>query len=142
MQAYFDSSVILSHLIADAFRFKAAKFWNTYTKRVASILVHAECINVLRRVPKQSRKNIPTSWVKESLEELEEMMKEVEFIPVDDVVLEALRNEPLTAECKSLDALHLASALVFKKHAPPGFAFCTFDTNLSLIANKLGFVVP
>lgn len=141
MAAYFDSSVIVSHLIPDSLRFKVAELWNAHSERTASILVHAECLNVLRRLPKQPGKNVPLSWVNERLGQMEEMMKQIEFIPIDDTVINALRNEPLTSECRSLDALHLASALIFKKHAPPGFAFCTLDASLSLVAKKLGFVV-
>lgn len=141
MPTYFDSSVVLSYLISDSNRFKASELWNSHPKKMSSILLHAECLTVLRRLPKRPGKKIPQKWVDEKVEELDELIKQVELIPIDDSVLQALRNEPLTAECKSLDALHLASALVFKQKAPPDFAFCTIDANLALIATKLGFNV-
>lgn len=140
MATYFDSSVLISILIKDSFHQKALSLWETHEQRVASYLLVGECLNVLRRLAK--RKAFDPKTIDQKITRLDQMMAGISFIAIDHVVLETLRNEPLTSECKSLDALHLASALVFKKHAPAGFAFCTFDTNLSLIANKLGFVVP
>src|SRR3989338_6820289 len=101
MHAYFDSSIILSCLLEDSLRVQAEELWNKYTEKVASILVHVACLNVLRRTPKQPGKLVPKEWILERLNKLDAMMAQIQIIPIDSAVLKALQNKPRTPECRS-----------------------------------------
>jgi predicted nucleic acid-binding protein len=56
-------------------------------------------------------------------------------------VLEALDREPALAECRTLDALHLATALYLRERASEGFRLVTFDDRMRQTGLKLGLEV-
>ena len=68
-----------------------------------------------------------------------EQLDAFELIPLDPVVLERAA-EPFPTVVGTLDALHLASALVVRPELPD-LRFATHDQGLAVAARAMGFVV-
>src|SRR5512143_3432564 len=111
MPAYFDSSVLVSLLVGDAQAKSARELWHGETERVSSVLLEVECATVLRRaVPSRARQGAE--------ERLSLALQEVTIKSVDHEVAAIVRATPELSRCRTLDAVHLATALHFRAAEP------------------------
>ncbi len=137
MPAYFDASVLLSLVIGDAHAEQARALWHNELERVSSILVDVECRTALRRVPQ-------ASWIEaqrtDALQRLELALDEITIKPLDEDVAALVRSTPDLSGCRTLDAVHVATALFFRA-ADAELRLCTFDQRMAVVAARLGFVV-
>lgn len=135
--AYFDSSVLLAMLLQESRSGVCAALWDKHTQRVSSILLNAECWTAMRR--HYARLNIaPVSeWVEDRTEFLAEALTTVQIMPVDSQVLEILRARTELADCKTLDALHLATALYFGTKGDDTLVIVSLDQKIRQTAKKL-----
>lgn len=138
---YFDASVILAILLDEERAKDASEMWDQYPERVGSILLEAECLIGLRRFAALSGKRLPAKWLTETTQALDAMLAEVNLLNVDPTVLSSLRREQRLAECRSQDALHLATALLFASRSEDRFRLITFDDRMRIVAKSLGFDV-
>jgi len=136
MVTYFDSNVILSLIKNDVHSAIAKKIWNASTDKVSSILLEAECFIVLRRLFLNNKDKVVNFEA-----ELEAALSSMHLRVMDYKITEIVRNEKKLAGCRSLDALHLATALYYKSQGPDDFFIATFDKGMADLAKKLGFSV-
>jgi predicted nucleic acid-binding protein len=141
MLAYFDSSLLLSILMKDQFTERALSLWEEFPDRVSSILLEAECISTLRRTFNHHRQKIGADWLNIREEKLCSMLEETKLLNVDEVILQVLIENRNLSGCRSLDALHLATALFLQNGSGEPFALCTFDDDMGKLAGKIGFEV-
>lgn len=134
MPGYFDSSVILSVLLNDSNSSEAVEIWNQEDKRVSSILFEAEILNVLRRT-QSLQKDV---WRKEKEKALVSYLDEISLRNMDMAVIEANREDVRLSQCRTLDSIHLATAILFRK-VSPSLKFYTFDKRMKAAAVTLGF---
>lgn len=139
MPTYFDSSVLLSILRHDVHAEKAARLWSKETERVSSILLEVECLVVLRRTADHFKKNLPKNWLATREKKLQHYLQEVELRYFDEDIVKILHQESRLSRCKTLDAIHLATALFFRASSNAPFSMATFDEKMATIAQKLGF---
>ena len=137
MAAYFDSSVLLSLLLGDAKARWAEDLWASELERVSSLLLELECITVLRRVSMTGRDDVQR---KETETRLAAALEEVTLKPVDEDIAAQVRASPTLAGCRTLDAVHLATALYFRT-GEPDLRVYTFDARMAEIALRLNFSV-
>jgi predicted nucleic acid-binding protein len=135
MPAYFDSSVLISLLVGDRHAKRARELWHGEIERVSSILLDLECTTVLRRLPDARRADEEKAHERFSL-----ALQEVTLKPVDDDIAGAVRATAELSGCRTLDAVHLATAIYFRA-ADPDLRVCTFDARMAEIAVRLGFGV-
>src|SRR5512143_1866532 len=121
MPAYFDSSVLVSLLVGDAQAKSARELWHGETERVSSIVLDVECATVLRRLA------LPSRARQQAEERLSVALEEVTIKPLDDDVATVVHATPELSRCRTLDAVHLATALYFRA-AEPELRICTFDS--------------
>ncbi|WP_076464491.1 PIN domain-containing protein [Actinomyces mediterranea] len=69
------------------------------------------------------------------LDDVNEYLREIYMLPIDDAVVE--RTCVLTGSLKSLDAIHLATALTIDSPHDP-VTFLTYDAKLLAEAKQLG----
>jgi predicted nucleic acid-binding protein len=138
MAAYFDTSVLLSALLGDVHAARALEQWREETDRVSSILLEVECRTVLRRIPSAA---ITDAARREAERRLETALEEVTLKPLDEDILAIVRSTPGLGGCRTLDAVHLATALYFHAAADDGFHIDTFDAQMGEVARRLGLVV-
>lgn len=139
--AYFDSSAVLAFVLQQPEGGRALDLWEGEASRCSSILLKAECLGALRRLAARGVPGVSRNWMQERSQCLEASLAEVHLKDVDASVLEALEREPALADCRALDALHLATALYLRERASEGFRLVTFDDRMRRTGLKLGFEV-
>ncbi|HKP96084.1 MAG TPA: type II toxin-antitoxin system VapC family toxin [Fibrobacteria bacterium] len=140
-RAYFDSSVLLAVLFGEARAEEAAKLWIGHEDKVSSILLEVECLNGLRRYAAKMGKKIPSKWLEEKAAFLSESLTELTIKHVDGDVLSVVKAESGLSDCRTLDAIHVATALFFKSGSGENLSLVTFDERMRGIAQKLGLDV-
>ena len=139
--AYFDSSALLSVLLQEEKAEAAATLWNQFTRRVSSILLNAECWTGMRRYFARSGLLPEKGWLEERAEFLSGALATVQIAPVDGRILELLRERTELADCNTLDALHLATALHFSAKTDEGLVVVSLDERMRRTAKKLNLEV-
>ena len=135
--AYFDSSALLSVVLKETRADELSKLWEKTERKVSSILLEAECWIGLRRQWAREGSAPDAEWMAERSEYLSGVLSELDVKPVDGTILSMIRNEPILAECRTLDAVHLATALLFKSKSDDGFSLVTLDQRMRLTARRL-----
>lgn len=115
MLSYFDSSVLLAILLDEENKQQAFTFWKKSQIRVSSILLKIETITVLRRTYEHYKSKLSSDWLTIKTKELEEYLCEVNFRIIDEEIEKSIFLKKDMAKCRTLDAIHIATALEFKK---------------------------
>ncbi len=136
--AYFDSSVLLSVLLQQPRAGQGAALWQRHRRRVSSVLMEAESRTVLRRA---ARAGVLTSSLREAEQDLDSALRQIAMHAVDRAVLDALARLPELGACRTLDALHLATAATLRDHIGHHLLIVTFDLEMAEVARNLGFAV-
>jgi predicted nucleic acid-binding protein len=134
---YFDSSAVLAFLLQEPEGVETARLWVEGGPRTSSLLLRAECFGNLRRnLPKgsaRSRKN----WLAEKFDGLSKCLEEVTLKDIDGEILAVLEKQEELSECRTLDAIHLATALYFRGKTDGDFSIVTLDERMRQVAAKL-----
>lgn len=139
--AYFDSSALLSILLQEAKAETAAELWDRFTQRVSSVLLNAECWIGMRRYFARSRLSPKSGWMDERSDFLSNALASVQIMPVDGRILEIMKARAELADCKTMDALHLATALHFSTKGDEGLVIVSLDDKMRQTAKRLSFEV-
>ena len=143
MSIYYDSSSLLTVLLNEAGQGMIISLWEADCQRNASILLEAEAVVALRRVARISGLTTDSPCMKARLQELETYLAGVVLRDVDHAVISVLRNTPELANCRSSDALHLATAILFQQQLGEPLRICSLDQRMREQAARLKFkVVP
>lgn len=132
MRAYIDSSVLLRFVLGEPNRLKS---FGRVTRPVASELVRLECLRTIDRA--RLRLRVPDEEIATRRAAVLERLEAFDLIRVGTDVLERAA-EPFPTTIGSLDAIHLASALLARDEAPT-LAFATHDAELATAARAVGF---
>jgi len=142
MLYYFDSSILLAILLDEKRKEEALELWNEATVRVSSILLKLETVTVLRRTYEHNKNKVEPSWITKKINELNEYLQEVNFRIIDEDIEKIVILRKEIAKCKTLDAIHVATALDFSKLIPSSdFYLYTFDKNMADLAKMLKFKI-
>lgn len=133
--AYLDSSVLLSLIFGDASSEQAKSLFKTY-RWVSSKLLLFECTNVLIR-ESQSQKN-GDLLLKKSLKYLDKLTSQVNIIPISNDVLNKILSDKRISKGRTLDAIHLASALYVQDNCEEKLQIASFDKRLLDLSVELG----
>lgn len=137
MKIYVDSSVVLRIILKQADAFPES--WLTGSVSVvASELLHLETVRTLDRL---RVRGILTEekWL-ERTNALAEIVKAFEKIPLDpSILIRAAASLPVPLG--ALDAIHLASALIWTEQRGEPLVFLTHDTELATAARAFALVV-
>lgn len=135
MNVYLDSSVLLRILLGQPGRLRE---WSRITGGVASRLVEVECLRVVDRI---RLSGVTTDDVlaaqREALFRLTDVLDIVEVTPA---ILGAA-SQPLPTVLGTLDAIHLATAALWREARDPDLVIGTHDRALALAARASGFRV-
>jgi predicted nucleic acid-binding protein len=131
---YVDSSVLLRVVLRER---GAPREWQRSTRLVSSELIRLECLRTIDRA--RIRERLGDDEVAELRGALLEALRSIELLPIDRLVLERAADAFPTS-LGTLDALHLASALVAREEVP-GLVVGTHDRELATAARAVGFRV-
>ena len=139
MICYYDSSIVLAILLDEPRKAEAQELWSAANSRVSSLLLKLESITVLRRTYEHNKAKLDPSWLTKKTIELGEYMNEVNFRIVDSEIDQIVNLRKDLARCRTLDAIHMATAIDINKAVTEQFCFYTFDGNLLDLARSLRF---
>jgi predicted nucleic acid-binding protein len=133
--AYLDASVLLRLLLGQP---DALAEWGEVEAGVASALVEVECLRALDRL------RLMGGMSEEDLAERRAavfgLMAAMEVVEVTRTVL-ARAAQPLPTTLGTLDALHLATALLWREQSGAELFLATHDAALARAARASGFAV-
>jgi predicted nucleic acid-binding protein len=138
---YFDSSAVLARLLVQEPDPVVAELWGSASERLASSLLVVECLIGIRRAAAHRRIQWDDPWVRSRIAAAERTFEEVTFKALDRSIEEIVRNTPSLAECRTLDAIHVATALHFRPSAEGPFEVVTLDKGMKNVARRLGLTV-
>jgi hypothetical protein len=131
---YVDSSVVLRVIGGER---GALKEWKKITRPLSSALIRVECLRTIDRARIQARLSDDEVAMRRAA--VLEQLDGFELVAVEAPVLERAA-EPFPTAVGSLDALHLATAVLARGRLPD-LALATHDVELATAARALGFAV-
>lgn len=135
MTVYIDSSVLLRIVMDEP---NALVEWATIRRAVSSSLLRTECLRTLDRL--RLRLNLPDHETSRRRAAILAALDVIELVEIDDAVLERAA-QPMPTLLKTLDAIHLATALLWKDFSGVTPIFATHDQALGIAAVAHGFRV-
>lgn len=138
MNAYLDSSVLLREILEQTPRLRE---WYDLIVGVTSELARVECLRTVDRLRHEGKATDEN--VTEVQARVDRLFKRLLVAPLDvDVLTRA--SAPLPTSLSTLDAIHLATAHLYRATQPadePPVYFATFDLALAKAAHATGFRV-
>jgi predicted nucleic acid-binding protein len=135
MIAYVDSSVLLRVALAQS---NALPEWRHIDRGVSSTLISTESLRTLDRV--RIRAGLSDIEVARRRATVLSLIDSLELIDVDSTVLDRAA-QPMPTELGTLDAIHLASALLWKDAMSIDPVMATHDAALGIAAQAHGLKV-
>lgn len=140
MVCYIETSIILSLLLEDEFYDEAVKIWNSPNEKVTSILTGIESLIVIRRYYKANTKRLNSKWLSVQEKKIKEMLSECNLLNIGEDIQKIIELKKEIAECRSLDAIHVATAIYFKDQVGVSrISFYSFDKRVNSVCEKFGF---
>jgi hypothetical protein len=134
LNAYIDSSVLLRVVLGEP---ESLASWARIDQALSSELIRLECLRTIDRARIQLR--LGDDAVSRQRADVLEAIDSLSLIPLTTLVLERAA-EPFPTLVGSLDAIHLASALLVGE--PYGeLLFATHDQQLAIAARAMGLSV-
>lgn len=135
MIAYLDSSVLLRVILGQR---NAVKEWRTIERGIASALVEVECLRTLDRL--RLSEGFSDEEIALRREAVFRLLEAMEIIDLTRPIL-TRAEQPLPTALGTLDAIHLATALLWKERRQEDLMLATHDTALAIAARASGFRV-
>lgn len=135
MIVYLDTSVVLRVLFGQA---NPLPMWGTWERAYSSAMMGVEARRSIDRLRLESVLN--DDGVVQAHEALKVMERRLGTLRVTQAVLQRAAL-PMATAVKTLDAIHLASALLLQERHVPSLTFATHDRQQAKAARALGFDV-
>lgn len=134
MNAYVDASVVLRIVLGEP---DPVPSWPSIDVAVSSELVRLECLRTIDRA--RLHGDPGDEVVARQRVAILDVIDRFDLVPITPSVLERA-SQPFPTSIGSLDAIHLASALVIAD-AYEDLVFLTHDRGLALASRAMGFAV-
>ena len=135
MIAYLDSSVLLRVVLGQG---DALKEWRRITQGVASALVEVECLRTLDRV--RLTRRFADETIATRRETVYRLLEAMQIVEITHPVL-SRASQPLSTAVGTLDAIHLATALLWKEQTGEDLTMATHDVALAVASKASGLRV-
>jgi len=135
MTAYVDASVLLRVAFRQP---NALPEWHKIDRGIASTLVPTESLRTLDRL--RLRTKLANEEVAKRRATILALIASLEQVELDMVVLDRAA-QPMPTELGTLDAVHLATALLWREVSRTDLVMATHDVALALGARAHGFTV-
>jgi predicted nucleic acid-binding protein len=135
MIAYVDASVLLRLVLSQP---DALREWPKVERGVASALVATESLRTLDRLRLRAR--LPDAELARRRAKALEILASLHTVDVDSVVLDRAA-QPMCTELGTLDAIHLATALLWRDTTDADLTMATHDAALATAAMAHGLPV-
>jgi predicted nucleic acid-binding protein len=133
--AYFDSSVVVRIVLGQQGQLAE---WRSMVSVVGSRLVEVECLRTIDRLNVEGRLTTDDTVIRR--EAIYRMLDRMELVELTSTVLQRA-SQPMPAPLGTLDAIHLASAMLWKEVKDNDILMATHDRALALAARASGLRV-
>jgi uncharacterized protein len=133
MTAYVDASVLLRVALGQK---NALPEWRQIDRGVSSALIGTESLRTLDRL--RLRTHLPDRDLAKRRATVLALLDSLELVEVDAVVLDRAA-QPMPTELGTLDAIHLATALLWRELTGISPVMTTHDAALAVAARAHGF---
>ncbi len=134
--AYIDTSTYLKVFVKESGSAKARELIKKH-RMLTSALVSVECFSALSR--KKQAGELKSKEFDSLIKKIRESFDHIEIIRLTDEVLEKAGQVVVSSPVRSLDALHIASALIFQDAMQISLPFITSDHRQLETAQEHGF---
>ena len=138
MVGYIDSSFLLSILLEDTQYEKSFELWHTIDTRVSSRLLEVETFINIHKYKTEKRKSV--AWLNKILTLNSDCLDEINLLSLDSKVTEVVYANPDLVKCRSLDASHVATALLFQKSHQETIKVFSYDRRMNEVAKTLSLL--
>lgn len=135
MIAYVDSSVLLRVALGQP---DSLPEWRQIDRGISSALIATECLRTLDRL--RIRAKLSDAETARRRATILNLVNSLELIEIDSIVLDRAA-QPMPTELGTLDAIHLASAVLWKESMGVDPVMATHDGALGLAAQAHGLTV-
>ncbi len=135
MIAYIDSSVVLRIALNQKNQIKNIEDW---PKSIANVVLKAECLRTIDRLFAMSR--IDSENRMKTTDFIYKFIEHVELIEISTSLLDKI-SYPLGLNLGTLDAIHLFSAIEYKRKTQKPVTILTHDEAMGSAARMFGFEV-
>jgi predicted nucleic acid-binding protein len=135
VKLYVDASVVL-RIVTNAPT--ALRGWKEWSSPTSSALLQVECLRTLDRF--QTSGELRTEEIPRSYATLHEAMSRIELLKLDEKILENAGG-PFGVPLKTLDAIHLVTAIAWRERISEEVTFVTHDNALATAAATFHFPV-
>jgi predicted nucleic acid-binding protein len=135
MIAFVDASVLLRVVLRQA---DALAEWRHIEQGISSALITTESLRTLDRL--RLRTGLPDGEVASRRAKILELIAPLDLVDVDSAVLDRAA-QPMPTELGTLDAIHLATALLWKESTRSSRTMATHGRALGLAARAHGLSV-
>ena len=127
-------------LLADAHASKALEHWESSNVHLGSKLILFECQVVIHRCQAKMPSEVYSEWNKNAQQWLGRISESLILHEMDDRVLLTAKATPELGACRTLDAIHLATALVFRAEGAL-LEISSFDNRFTTAAQSLELAI-
>jgi predicted nucleic acid-binding protein len=135
VKLHVDASVILRIVVNAP---KALRGWKAWSFPTSSALLQVECLRTLDRY--QTSGELRPAEIPRSYATLHEAMSRIELLKLDEKILENAGG-PFGLPLKTLDAIHLVTAIAWRDRINEEVTFVTNDNALAAAAEAYHFPV-
>jgi len=141
MVCYYDSSFLLAGILEQQPPAALSRYWDPATVRLSSTVLKIECFLGLLRAAALQRLPTDGPWLGQRVHLLQTYTDALDCRQVDEEIEAIVRSTPALSGCRTLDAIHIATALYFKPHLDEPFSIVTLDRRLREVAKRVDFPV-
>lgn len=135
MKVYVDTSVALRRVLKEP---RALERWSDWDAAITSELLQIEAFRTVDRLRVWGRLDLPD--VADKLSELRYLLRGFEQVPIRPAILQRAAA-PFPTTLGTLDAIHLATALLWMEENEEPLTLLTHDAELALAARACGLEV-
>jgi hypothetical protein len=136
---YFDASALLAAILEQPAPEFLRPVWDASSVRLSSMLLKMESRVSLRRAGALLGLAPDSGWVRSRSDLLDDCLAGIVFKPVDDDIDAVVKGYPVLADCRSLDAIHVATALFFRPYHDEPITIVSMDRRMRDLAKRLDF---
>jgi predicted nucleic acid-binding protein len=131
--------MVLAILLEESRKKEAYEYWQNSSIRVSSILLRIETVVSLRRTYEYCKNKLDDNWLMEKLKILDEYLNEVNYRIIGTKIEREIYLKKELSKCRSLDAIHIATALKFREMDNVDIILYTFDKTMHELAEYYSF---
>jgi predicted nucleic acid-binding protein len=138
ISAYLDASVILRVVLEQQ---PALEDWAAHALAISNEIVRVECMRTLERM--RLERKLGDESLRDKRAAINQFLRGLELVATDARVI-VRASQPFPTHVATLDAIHLATAVLYREVLSPAerpLLFATHDTQLARAARAMNFEV-